>query len=322
MSVSASRFTEFIRRYQALQAAARIAADKRAAPLNRAAQAMLNELIQDVVRASNGQGAAITSKEHLRALERRLDMIQARAMRGQGKLYRPLFDAILADITKDVPDVYRSLGKPVGDQLARVAASFTNRANNELYRVGFRQWMTQVQKINADVRGVLIETMAKGEIGGWTQRRTVQELLGNPLFRAENLPPIGEHAQRVMSGGTMDPSLVLDRRAHAIVRTESTAARNAGIQEWSREAGFDKFINANDAPVAKVCKAATAQPPMTMEEWSASPWGTPPRHPNCDSDLIPVPDDLGPDTYRDVVIGDVTDDPEGLLAAAAELAGA
>lgn len=319
MAVSRVALKAFMLKYQALQRAAVEASGPRSGALNKSLQLMLDALMQEVMRGTNASGPLFANPAHAREFERRVNAIVGTATRGNERLYRRLFDAVTKDLETGLPRAYAELGR--ARQLTGVVESFRRRADEGLYRIGFRRWYAEMNKLGTDVRGIVVDATSKGALNGWSQRRTVEDLLGNPLFRAEGLPPIGEQAKRIYSGGTMDESLILKRRAYSIVRTEATAARNAGIELWAKEAGFDRYINANDAPVAKVCKAATAQPPMTLEEWGSSPWGRPPRHPQCDSDLIPVPDDLTPDTYRDVVIEEITDDPEGLLAAAAELAG-
>jgi hypothetical protein len=59
-------------------------------------------------------------------------------------------------------------------------------------------------------------------------------------------------------------------RANAVARVELCAA-----------ALGDEAVYVNDNPMddrtTDICREASEQPPMTLDEWSASPWGRSPR---------------------------------------------
>jgi hypothetical protein len=82
--------------------------------------------------------------------------------------------------------------------------------------------------------------------------------------------------------------------ARAFARTKLTEIATDTSIKFAREIGIDKFVNIGvpDDRQADECTAASNQPPMTLAEWEASPWGIPPRHYNCRCDLAGVPDDV------------------------------
>lgn len=82
--------------------------------------------------------------------------------------------------------------------------------------------------------------------------------------------------------------------ARAFARTKLTEIATDTSIQFAREMGIEKFVNIGvpDDRQADECTAASNQPPMTLAEWEASPWGIPPRHYNCRCDMAGVPDDV------------------------------
>jgi len=136
----------------------------------------------------------------------------------------------------------------------------------------------------------------RAQLEGWDQRALAEEFLRKPGFNFKNLPSITERGRRIFSlSDTLSPDDALVRRAHVIARTEMNAIGNRMHREWTKAAGFDNYMNVNSAPVATECKEANEQGVMSYEAWtkwraSNGRGGIPPRHPNCDSGLLAVPD--------------------------------
>jgi len=124
----------------------------------------------------------------------------------------------------------------------------------------------------------------------WNQNQLAKSFLKIPEFNFGNLPEISKKAEQIFRGkGT--PSDALMNRARVIARTELNDTANRMHRSWTKAAfGDTKYINMNGDPVAQVCKDANAAGAMTWSQWEAG-LGTPPRHPNCDSGLLAVPDD-------------------------------
>ena len=102
----------------------------------------------------------------------------------------------------------------------------------------------------------------------------------------------GSLAQRLFESGRLRPIMVrtekgrlirrsLRQRANAIARVESAKIINAVHDSLGEKAlGPDRVgLNSNprDSRTTDICLRASRQPPMTKQEWIASPLGLPPR---------------------------------------------
>lgn len=82
--------------------------------------------------------------------------------------------------------------------------------------------------------------------------------------------------------------------ANSFARSALTDMATQESIQAAREVGIEKFVNigVGDERQSDICAEASQQPPMTVEEWAASEWGLPSRHPNCRCDLGGVPPEI------------------------------
>ena len=70
-------------------------------------------------------------------------------------------------------------------------------------------------------------------------------------------------------------------RANAIARIENAKIMNAVQLALCQRALGNEAVYTNDNPLddrtTGICREASEQPPMTLDEWAASKWGRPPR---------------------------------------------
>jgi hypothetical protein len=145
-------------------------------------------------------------------------------------------------------------------------------------RVGQENAYTIMETVGADVQDWFRTTLLDG---------IVEEL---PLQGAGSL------AERIASSGRINPLTIriksgpragqtltrsIATRANAIARVESAKVMEAVHEALASAALGDEAVYMNDNPLddrtTDICREASEQDPMTLEEWSASPWGRPPR---------------------------------------------
>lgn len=124
----------------------------------------------------------------------------------------------------------------------------------------------------------------------------VQEWFRNTLLDAivEELPVqgTGSLAERIAASGRIKPITIrtqsgrtitrsIATRANAIARVESAKVINAVHQTLAEAALGDETVYLNSNPLddrtTDICLEASRQKPMSLEAWSRSRWGRPPR---------------------------------------------
>lgn len=104
-----------------------------------------------------------------------------------------------------------------------------------------------------------------------------EEGLG-PLEIAKRIPELGTlaDAQGVPLRGRINPEAF----GRAVTRTAFNEISNAASVRLGAEAGLDHYINIGvaDDRQSDICYAASQRGPRTLQEWSRSKEGAPPRH--------------------------------------------
>ena len=267
---------------------------------SRDAALILDDLAKRIV-AAVAQGTspgkvAVETIGQLNALIREMDAITESLKRDYLSAYGRLYSRASVVITGQIPRVYSVFGRSTVDRIDAATVAFKD-ATRAQFRPGFELWSKKFKASAADLPNAMTSVLQQAQLSGWDQRTIAQNLLRIPEFQWKNLPPVGERGMKVFTlGGRLKPSDALIRRAHVIAATESQAVFQSMHHTWTAEAGLDKFINVNGDPVAEECIEANEAGAMSWEEWSQ--WeasngkgGIPPRHPNCDSLLLAVPDD-------------------------------
>lgn len=306
---SRAQVQAFLDRIQRMQALQRANVNTTGVDLSALLLEHVDEVIRMMLRETSPTGKAVDAAR-VEAILRELGAKTAGMINEGGRsVYRQAFKRYTDTTAKGLPDAFSVFGKRTASRLTGTVESFRGDIAERLYQEGFRTWRKRLADLGGSVSSDFERVLYRADALGASQRETVKMLLQSDSFSGKNLPPVGDRFKRIISGGTMDEDIILTRRAHMIARTEATATNNAAVERWSKEAGFEKFVNANSDPVSPLCKGANAAGAMTAEEWAASEWGWPPRHPNCDSQMIPVPPDAE-EAYRDVQLSDVFDSPE------------
>ena len=195
-------------------------------------------------------------------------------------------------ILSRMPEIHAALGQQASPRALRAArAAFISEARKD-FKPLMASWADSFRKSGEVLKSGMQRTLVEGQLNGWNQRQVAEGFLKIPEFQFKNLPALGPKGERIFTmGGKLSPSDALVRRAHVIARTEMNAVDNRFIQSHAKAHGFELFVNQNGAPVSDECIAANAAGAMTLEQWDAG-LGRPPRHPNCDSSLFPVPNDF------------------------------
>ena len=200
------------------------------------------------------------------------------------------------------PEIYAGFGATDAGRLRAARAAFKAGARRQ-FGLGMKEWADRFQDASGTLKAGMQRTLVEGQLNGWNQRQIAESFLKQPEFQFKNLPALGTRGERIFTmGGKLSPSDALVRRAHVIARTELNAVNNRFIQMEGEARGAKLWVNQNGSPVAEECIAANAAGAMTLAEWDAG-LGKPPRHPNCDSSLFPVPDDYD---EEEILAGGIT----------------
>lgn len=288
---------QFMDRVQELTGAFSRGTDLRAKEAARLMDRLSRRLILLLAAESNPTGVAIASDLAFEQIKREASLIVAQYMREAGTKYRAWYREQIVGLRDNLPGVYASFGRTTVDRLIGAREVFRARARGQLFESGFADWMQEFQGIGSALVKDMQESVVLAQYNGWDQRQLARELLSRGSFRYENLPKITDVGTNLFNaGGRLGQNEAVTRRAYLNARTKLTAARNAANAVWAAEVGFETFMNFNLDPVSKQCREATAQGPMSVEEWqqwsaeTGYPWRAP-RHPGCDSDMIAVPAD-------------------------------
>lgn len=270
-------------------------AQKRAASLlNAYAQALLSA----TGGATNARGPAVVDAAQRDAIIADLDVRLAQLVQSSGRLYQATQAASLAH-TIAMREVYRTGGSALLRRFDASARALVT-SERETFRVGFANWTDRFGAAGQSLKTGMTQDLVNAQVYGWDQRQLAEAFLRRPDFSFKNLPKIGPNGKRIFTmGKALGESDALVRRAHGIAATESTGIRTRQTRLYAVEAGLDWVINWNDVPVHADCIAATAAGPMPWDEMIRQ-FGLPPRHPNCDSDLMPCTREEGKDAWREV----------------------
>ena len=277
---------------------ARFAAWKRSmAGLSTQAQAeasrLLNEYAAELVRATmagtNPSGAALTTMDTrlLGTLENRLKNLVTM----QGQLQQELAQHTLNATARGMAQAYGGFGvvTPSAIEAAQTSLEAAARVTG---RIGFDAWTGRFQNAGGALLEGLKQDLTSAQLHGWSQSDLARAMLRRPEFQFENLPgnprAMIDHFSR---GGTLTESQALVQRAHVIANTEAAHIRSRDLAAWTEGSSIEYCFNANEDPVDEDCIAATAAGVITITKMIAL-YGDTPRHPNCDSEIVPVPTSL------------------------------
>ena len=223
-----------------------------------------------------------------------MELAIAQMQNGGQRVFRNAYKQMGTMTLKGMTGVYEGFGRVDKDKLRQGRAAF-NTGARRLFKPGMKEWADRFQDASGTLKSGMQRTMVEAQLNGWNQRQIAESFLKIPEFQFKNLPALGTRGERVFTmGRKLSPSDALIRRAHVIARTELNAVTNRFITTHAEAHGFTLFVNVNMDAVSDVCKAADAAGALTLAEWDDG-LGRPPRHPNCDSTLAPVPDDYDED---------------------------
>jgi hypothetical protein len=265
-----------------------------------AANAVLEQyaeaLMHVVASSTYPSGLAIRTDDELLAITKNLDEVLASMLRGQSALYLSGMTRIAEGIGHQMLDAYGVFGKSSVGRLQAATDAFV-REGQTVGSEGFRQWYGRFQEVGTSLRDQMQREIVRAKLTGMSQRELANAFIDLPGFDFANLPSIGERGMRIFTrGGRVGMSEALKNRAMMIARTELQAVTNDMHITWTKNAGFEKYINVNpmDERTTPGCAEASQQPAMTLEEWrrwmgSDGQGGIPPRKPNCRSSLFALP---------------------------------
>ncbi len=255
--------------------------------------------------AVNGQVEALTAVlvRAERRLAQELTMFRGLTTRN-GHLVRSVANIEHAGevVARAERAILRVLVKP-GYEWTNGMVAAMQEAGEQLARANLRvPWISQtaVDAVFEHLPREVGAVLRVGKESAYTVMNTVgadvQDWFRHTLLDAivEELPVqgAGSLAERIAVSGRIRPITITTKtgrtmtrsiatRANAIARIESAKVMNAVHQTLADAALGDEtvYINSNplDDRTTDICLAASAQPPMTLEAWSASPWGRPPR---------------------------------------------
>lgn len=122
---------------------------------------------------------------------------------------------------------------------------------------------------------------------------SVQEKFVEGIARGQSWLDISQAITSDVGGLDIIGEMAADDWARGFTRAKMTEMAVAAGTRSAIEAGITRFINIGvpDDRQSEECEHASAQEPMTLEEWGASSEGPPPRHVfNCRCDLGGVPE--------------------------------
>ncbi len=258
---------------------------------------MLNELLSIIGTRSNGVGAAFDSQAQVEQLIRDLDSAIAEIVKGQREVFGKAY-AELGKATIGTSGVYESFGRTTTGRVKAARAAFIEeaRAGGRLspFNRGFKKWVKRFQAQTDLLQSRMTDSLIQAQVEGWGQTQLAKSFVQIPEFQFKNLPEIGKKATDLFTkAGKLSPSDALLNRAHVIARTELTDVTNRMHRSYTK-AAFSrevKYRNVNGEPISQICKDANVAGVKTWAEWETT-FGIPPRHPNCDSGLLAVPEDF------------------------------
>jgi hypothetical protein len=265
-----------------------------------AAAALLSQYVEAIVRSvatlTDTGERAITSDGQLRAILDTIDRRLAEMTASAGRLYTDATTRLAEGIGHQMLDTYGGFGRSTVGKLESATAAF-QRDGNLIGTAGFREWFRKFQEPGFQLRGLIEKDLTRAQVLGMSQTELANTLLRHPEFQFANLPPVTERGMTIFTrGGSLGESGALANRARVIARTELQGITVDMHLAWTKNAGFEKYINVNpmDERTTLGCAEASQQPAMTLAEWrgwmgSDGQGGIPPRKPNCRSSLFALP---------------------------------
>lgn len=254
---------------------------------------LLNEYAAELVRATmagtSPTGAAVTALDTrlLGTLESKLKNL----VTVQGQLQQELATHTLNATARGMAEAYGGFGVVTPSAIAS-AQTALEAAARVTGQIGFDSWTGRFQNAGSALLEGLKQDLTNAQLHGWNQSDLARAMLRRPEFQFENLPPVSERAMAVFTrGGTLTESQALVQRAHVIANTEAAGVRSRDLAAWTKGSSIEYCFNANEVPVDEDCVNATAAGVITITKMIAL-YGDTPRHPNCDSEIVPVPSAL------------------------------
>ena len=163
----------------------------------------------------------------------------------------------------------------VSPELVRAAFENVSTAERAVLRVGFENTYRIMNTVGDDVADWFRRTMLDAIIDGVPVQGRGDTLV-NRLFESGRIKPI---TIKTESGRIIRRSV--QQRATTIARVESARLSNQTHEVLAREVfgGEAVYINSNprDSRTTDICRRASTQKAMTMEQWEQSEFGKPPR---------------------------------------------
>ncbi|MFA4972903.1 MAG: hypothetical protein WC683_09835 [bacterium] len=257
------------------------------------ASKLLNEYAAELVRATmagtSPTGPALTTLDTrlLGTLENKL----ANLVTMQGQLQQELAQHTLKATARGMAEAYGGFGVVTPGAIASAQTAletFARKTGN----IGFDSWTGRFQNAGSALLEGLKKDLTSAQLHGWSQSDLARAMLRRPEFNFKNLPPVSERAMNVFTrGGTLTESQALVNRAYGIAETEAAYVRSRDLAAWTEGSSIEYCFNANEVPVDEDCIAATAAGVILITKMIAL-YGDTPRHPNCDSEIVPVPSAL------------------------------
>ena len=182
------------------------------------------------------------------------------------------------------------LAHAAGRQLARVNFN-VSQVSPELVRAAFENVTLTEGALRVGYEDMyrIINTVGS-DVGTWFQRETLDAVL-------EGLPVVSKTGgdslmARLVESGRLKPITIrtetgklirrsVAQRAEAIARIEMGRIVNRTHEDLAAEVLGDRAVyrnsNPNDSRTTDICRRASRQTPMTLQAWSDSTFGRPPR---------------------------------------------
>jgi len=209
------------------------------------------------------------------------------------------------DILKGVDVEINTYIRGPGKQWANQAAELAHTAGRQLARVNFNVDQVAPELVQAAYKNVSLtrgqllvgaEDMYKivntvgDDVGEWFRRETMDAVLdGIPIVNKSGGDSL---MNRIVESGRLKPITIksqsgrlirrsISQRAEAIARIEMGKILNKTHEKLAAEILGDDAVyknsNPRDSRTTDICRRASNQAPMTLEQWSASEFGRPPR---------------------------------------------
>lgn len=226
----------------------------------------INAMLRDAVNARD-------PIELLAQLRNTLDVASTGSANIMANLAADTFDISL-DVNWKSTEVFGVMSQRAAIQ---AALQFENTMRADLISAAWSDWYTRIQSSALETGSGLRAAVEHVAVNGGSLNEAVKQFIqDDPIL--QGLPKIRQN-------------IGIEARARRVVRTESARIDNAVSIGFSESAGISQFVNVGvgDSRQSEICREATVQPAMTLDEWRVSQWGLAPRHPNCRCQMMGVP---------------------------------